>query len=89
MQSNAQKRLLRDLKKLVTDSPEGIEAAPASDDNIFKWDAVIFGPEDTPWENGIFNLSLTFTEEYPTRPPNVVFKTKVFHPNGKFKILLR
>ncbi len=45
------------------------------------WQAVIFGPDDTPWEGGTFKLLLEFTEEYPNKPPVVRFLTKMFHPN--------
>lgn len=50
-------------------------------DNVLVWEAVIFGPDQTYWEGGIFKLVLEFTEEYPSQPPQVVFKTKMFHPN--------
>jgi len=33
------------------------------------------------WEGGTFNLTLTFSEEYPKKPPEVVFVSKLFHPN--------
>ena len=46
-----------------------------------KWEAVIFGPDDTDWEGGIFKLLIHFTEEYPNKPPIVKFLTKMFHPN--------
>ena len=46
-----------------------------------KWDALIFGPEDTPWEGGIFSLTLEFSEDYPNKAPNVKFKKSLFHPN--------
>jgi len=39
-------------------------------------------PEDTPWEDGTFKLSVEFTEEYPNKAPNVKFMTKMFHPNS-------
>ena len=29
------------------------------------WNAVIFGPHDTPFEDGTFKLTIEFTEEYP------------------------
>merc|ERR1711907_354999 len=46
-----------------------------------KWHAVIFGPEDTAWEDGTFKLSVEFTEEYPNKAPTVKFLTKMVHPN--------
>jgi len=80
MTTVARKRLLRDLKKLQADPPSGISAAPQQDD-IMSWTAVIFGPEDTPWEGGAFQLLVTFNEEFPTKPPHIRFVTKMFHPN--------
>jgi len=38
-------------------------------------------PEDTPWEGATLRLELSFTEEYPNKPPTVKFLTKLFHPN--------
>ena len=40
-------------------------------------------PDDTPWEGGVFKLSLNFTEDYPNKAPKVKFITKMFHPNSK------
>lgn len=80
MTNNARRRLLHDFRKLQADSPTGITAAPEAD-NIMKWNAVIFGPDDTPWEDGVFKLTLEFSEEYPHKPPEVRFTTNMFHPN--------
>ena len=47
MSTNAERRLLKDLKKMNDDqTQEGIQATPAGD-SLFMWDAVIFGPDDT------------------------------------------
>ena len=43
----------------------------------------LFRPDDTPWEGGVFKLSLAFTEDYPNKAPKVKFITKMFHPNSK------
>ncbi len=40
--TSAQKRLLKDFKKLQSDPPLGISGAPV-DRNIMTWQAVIFG----------------------------------------------
>jgi ubiquitin-conjugating enzyme E2 A len=47
-----------------------------------------FRPQETPFEDGTFKLTLVFTEEYPNKPPTVRFVSKMFHPNGKFSFLL-
>ena len=51
------------------------------DANILVWQAVLFGPDDPPWEGGTFKLELTFSEDYPNKAPAVRFATRVFHPN--------
>ena len=58
----------------------GIVCRPL-DNDITIWEAIIFGQDDTEWENGIFKLRIEFTSEYPTKPPLVKFLTKMFHPN--------
>ena len=68
------------LHRLQNDPPSGVTGAPM-DTNIMLWQAVIFGPDDTPWEGGTFKLVLEFTEDYPNKAPQVRFLTKMFHPN--------
>eukprot|EP00401_Gymnodinium_catenatum_P068738 CAMPEP_0117544230 /NCGR_PEP_ID=MMETSP0784-20121206/45465_1 /TAXON_ID=39447 /ORGANISM="" /LENGTH=169 /DNA_ID=CAMNT_0005341025 /DNA_START=88 /DNA_END=597 /DNA_ORIENTATION=+ len=80
MTTVARRRLIRDLKKLQSDPPQGISASPMKDD-IMRWTALMFGPDDTPWEGGTFQLEVTFSEEFPTKAPHVKFVTKMFHPN--------
>jgi ubiquitin-conjugating enzyme E2 A len=80
MSTAARKRLMRDFKRLQKDPPVGIQAAPL-DNNVMAWQAVILGPDDTPWEGGTFKLLLEFTEDYPNKPPAVRFLSKLFHPN--------
>jgi len=69
-----------DFKRLQNDPPEGISGAPMEND-LMKWTCVIFGPDDSPWEGGTFQLLVEFTEEYPNKAPKVRFVTKMYHPN--------
>eukprot|EP00912_Choanoflagellata_sp_UC4_P000468 UC4_evm6s293 len=81
MTTPAKMRLLRDFKRLRQDPPTGLSAAPL-EDNIKIWHAVIFGPDDTPFEDGTFKLVMEFGDEYPNKAPNVRFISKMFHPNN-------
>lgn len=53
--------------------------------NVFLWEADILGPPDTPFEGGVFKVSIRVPESYPMTPPTVTFRTKIFHPNVHFK----
>lgn len=48
---------MRDYKRLQQDPQHGINGAP-NPDNIMKWNAVILGPEDTPWDGGEWKFLL-------------------------------
>lgn len=49
-------------------------AGPISEDDFFEWEALIKGPEDTPYEGGIFRAKLSFPRDYPLNPPKVCEK---------------
>ena len=80
MTTPEKRRLARDFKRLVEDPPEGISGAPVGN-NIMRWNALICGPEETPFAEGTFKLTLEFSEEYPNKLPVVKFLSKMFHPN--------
>ncbi|KAL9240114.1 hypothetical protein vseg_014371 [Gypsophila vaccaria] len=47
----------------------------------FKFQGIIIGPCGTPFEGGVFFLTIKIPTNYPYKPPKIKFKTKVFHPN--------
>jgi hypothetical protein len=51
--------------------PEFLPAGPINEDNFFEWEAYIKGPDETPFEGGIFCAKLTFPKDYPLNPPKV------------------
>jgi ubiquitin-conjugating enzyme E2 G2 len=83
MNSVASKRLFQEYKHLTTDPPEGITAGPVNEDDLFLWEAMIQGPEGTPYEGGVFPAELKFPKDYPLMPPTMKFQCDIWHPNGK------
>ncbi|OAL00016.1 ubiquitin-conjugating enzyme [Phaeosphaeriaceae sp. SRC1lsM3a] len=81
MASSASKRLFKEYKALSSDPPEGITAGPVNEDDMFVWEALIQGPEGTPFEGGIFPAELRFPKDYPLAPPKMKFVVDVWHPN--------
>ncbi|EFA79905.1 hypothetical protein PPL_06725 [Heterostelium album PN500] len=74
-------RLMSDLKQMKEEPPEGVSAEPVDSRNLMNWTGLIIGPENSPFEGGIFQLSLNFNESYPDQPPKIKFVTPIFHPN--------
>ena len=68
-------------KKLAKDAPAGCTAGPIDPSDMYKWQASIVGPPDSPYAGGVFLLSLTFPPEYPFKPPVCKFRTKIYHCN--------
>ena len=48
---------MRDFNRLRQDPPQGVNGSPNLD-NLLLWNAVIFGPEDTPWNGGELYFSV-------------------------------
>lgn len=76
----AKARLQNELKKIEGNLPISCTVVPI-DGDIFYWEATLMGPDDSPYEGGIFYLTLRFSRDYPAIPPEVHFKTRIFHPN--------
>lgn len=83
MTSVASKRLFTEYKTISQDPPEGITAGPVNEDDMFTWEALVQGPEGTPFEGGIFPAELKFPRDYPLAPPTMRFTCDIWHPNGK------
>lgn len=53
----------------------------ADEKNLYNWTAFLLGPEDSPFSEGIFEVKINLTDNYPIQPPKMFFKTRIFHPN--------
>jgi ubiquitin-conjugating enzyme E2 T len=73
-------RVRKELEQLSRDPPPGVAAWPAGG-ALDAFQAVVQGPEGSPYEGGSFRLQLGLPARYPFEPPAVRFVTKVYHPN--------
>jgi len=73
------RRIMSELRMITDDPIEGIEFIPS--DDIYRWNVIIHGPEDTPYKGGKFKLLIVFPQDYPFHSPLIKFETKIFHPN--------
>ena len=74
------RRLHSELKEITTNPPNNCSAGPLND-NMYQWQAMIIGPEGSPYQGGVFYLKIDFPENYPFKPPRVMFTTKIYHCN--------
>ncbi|KAK9317805.1 ubiquitin-conjugating enzyme/RWD-like protein [Lipomyces starkeyi] len=72
--------LRRQLREISRNGIPGISAGLV-DDNIYQWEVLLIGPDDTLYEGGFFKARLSFPEEYPLQPPKMRFETAMWHPN--------
>ena len=70
----------QEIRDLHQEPPQAFQLAPL-DDNLFKWQATLLGPEGTPYEGGAFFVTIDVPEQYPFTKPKCRFTTKVFHCN--------
>eukprot|EP01064_Diplonema_japonicum_P016988 TRINITY_DN2504_c0_g1_i3.p1 TRINITY_DN2504_c0_g1~~TRINITY_DN2504_c0_g1_i3.p1 ORF type:complete len:152 (+),score=9.45 TRINITY_DN2504_c0_g1_i3:88-543(+) len=81
MSTGGERRLKKELKDILKRPSPGIVAGPVDWSDLSKWKAAITGPVDTPYEGGVFFVSVKFPRDYPFKPPRIGFTNKVYHPN--------
>lgn len=72
-------------KQWRKDHPYGFYAKPekASDGsmNLQSWAGGIPGKDNTIWGSATYPITITFPDDYPSKPPKVRFPAGFYHPN--------
>ena len=74
-------RLMREMSLLSRDPPPGVAAYVPDPSDMTRVRAHITGPEDSPFDGGVFLLVVNITARYPFEPPRCRFATPMHHPN--------
>lgn len=81
-------RIMRDCDELQKNTPSFIENltfipadASAGNENLNVVTGFMLGPDGSDYEGGQFKFRIQFPPEYPFRPPDVCFQTRIVHPN--------
>eukprot|EP00978_Attheya_sp_CCMP212_P034062 scaffold140826_cov60-Attheya_sp.AAC.1 len=79
----ARGRLTKELALLAKDPPPGICAYLASEDDMREIRAQLSGFQGTPFEGGVYLVSIRITARYPMEPPRCRFVNSngIYHPN--------
>jgi len=67
-------------ERVKNDTPDGASVG-VDEANACVWVATIFGPSETLWDGGMFQVELVFPPDFPDAPPYVHFLTPIFHPH--------
>jgi len=82
MASNRARRIAKELADINSDQHSQIVVDPAgSGEDLTHLLGQFFGPPDTPYEGAKYLVDIKIPADYPFRPPNMRFETKIWHPN--------
>mmetsp|Transcript_18943 Transcript_18943/g.61367 ORF Transcript_18943/g.61367 Transcript_18943/m.61367 type:complete len:171 (-) Transcript_18943:81-593(-) len=73
--------LRRQFQAMQKNPPEGISVGLGDDEDMYKWEIFLIGPDNTLYEGGMFKAVMEFPKDFPDMPPSMTFTTKMWHPN--------
>ncbi|KAI5857981.1 ubiquitin-conjugating enzyme/RWD-like protein, partial [Tricharina praecox] len=79
--ASQRRRLAQDHAMISNTPPSDYFFAGDSSDDLTGLSIYLVGPTGTPFESGVFHISLRIPPTYPQDPPKANFTTKIFHPN--------
>ncbi|GFQ68816.1 ubiquitin-conjugating enzyme E2 L3 [Trichonephila clavipes] len=76
----ATRRLQKELQDIRKANMKCFRDIRVDDTNILSWQGLIV-PDCAPYSKGAFRIEINFPAEYPFKPPKILFRTKIYHPN--------
>ena len=74
------RRIAKEIKD-VHDDPKCHVTVRTISDDVTNLVGTFVGPPDTPYEDGKYEVEIKLPVEYPFKPPEMRFITKIWHPN--------
>lgn len=75
------KRIAKELEECRQDTKSGVQLQLDNESDLSKLTGYFQGPPGTPYEGGVFKVDINIPNEYPFKPPQMKFATKIYHPN--------
>ena len=75
------KRIQSELAVLKKEPPDFFRAQPLNDD-LLDWHFVLLGAENSAFDKGLFHGRIMLDQDYPMKPPRVIFLTET----GRFEV---
>ncbi|CUM64512.1 uncharacterized protein PRCAT00002117001 [Priceomyces carsonii] len=75
------RRIAKELEECRQDTKSGIVLKLNNESDLTRLTGYFKGPPGTPYEKGTFQIDITIPNEYPFKPPQMKFATKIYHPN--------
>ena len=75
------KRIAKELEECRQDTQSGVSLNLNNENDLTHLTRYFKGPPGTPYEGGLFQVAIDIPQEYPFKPPQMKFITKIYHPN--------